>query len=323
MYKIFQTLILGRPLSLALIGFIVFASSPASADQVHRIASWNIADFHHGIGVEARSKIGTARYPADFKLLQKYASVIDADIITLQEIVTERAARLLFPDKHYWLFMSSRYREDLAAGAEPDIYTAIAVRKSAGIKPIRQSDLAELQIHPAGDNPYERSTRRGTALLLDINGDWVWVMSVHLKSSCPKVKKLSRSRQHACKMLWQQTLSLKRWIDEKIQQRRNFVIGGDFNRRFGRLKDKGEMWTSLSQAELGKPTIIRFPQTQLRRCPTRKGKGVHPIDWFVVNADFAPKFKLDSYFETRWSRAEANKHHNRLSDHCPIHIDFN
>ena len=312
--------ILGQVLVLSVFAALVLFPEHSAAS--YRIASWNIADFHHQSGVEARENIGTVRYPLDFKLLREYADRLDADIIALQEIVTEQAARLLFPANRYWLFMSSRYQEHVNLGAEPDIYTALAIRKNAGIQPVKQTDLSELQITSPGPLRTTRSTRKGTAVLLNIQGRMIWVMSVHLKSSCARVKKLSRSRQTACKMLWQQARVLKRWIDQRKEQGSDFIIAGDFNRRFGRLKNQGGMWKLLSQSGSAQDPIARFPQTKLRHCPTRKGKGVHPIDWFVVNIEFAQQFVAASYYETRWTYAEVQKHRNRLSDHCPIHIDF-
>ena len=63
-----------------------------------------------------------------------------------------------------------------------------------------------------------------------------------------------------------------------------------------------------------------------RKCPTRKGKSTQPIDWILLDADIAYWFKPRTYWETRFRRSDVEAHggadSQRLSDHCPIHIDL-
>ncbi len=316
MHKILQTL----TLTLG-----VFLCCGLAAAENLRVAAWNIADFHHELGVEARPDIGTRRYTADFNALKRYARTLGADVVALQEIATEEAARLLYPESEFWLFMSSRYTEEQAAGVGSGIYTAIAVRKGAGITPVTQADLHGLQVNPLPSDPEQaRPTRRGTAVLLDVHGSKLWVLSVHLKSSCPTVLKLDQSIQRSCQLLWQQRLVLKRWMDERRLRGEEFIVAGDFNRRFGQLKDRGLLWKYLAdvQEEGDEPTVVRYPTTETRKCTTRKGQSPHPIDWFFVSPDLNLRTVKRSYREVRWSRADTDRHGQRLSDHCPIRIDF-
>lgn len=338
MYKVFQTVVTARDdcnidWSQRLVTFrcrqvfvgclfvLISMNCAAAGDKPIRFASWNIANFHHKSGFEARRDIGTRRYAADFASLQIYAEKVDADVVALQEIVTERAARLLYPAADYWLLMSSRYEPEKSQGGE-DIYTALAIKKNRGIKILERRDLAELEVRPSSSHSKHRPTRRGTAALLAIDGKPIWVMSVHLKSSCPKVKWPQKSRQHACQLLWQQTVTLKKWINQRIANNEGFLIMGDFNRRFGQLKNYGGVWRYLNTFDGEAPLLRRFPTSELRRCATRKGKSMHPIDWFVADREFARSLNPDSYFETRWTREHTARHWQRLSDHCPIHIDM-
>jgi hypothetical protein len=65
---------------------ILLFAGDVSAETTFRIATWNIANFHHEAGVELRESIGTKRLDADFLALKRYADGLDADIIALQEI---------------------------------------------------------------------------------------------------------------------------------------------------------------------------------------------------------------------------------------------
>jgi endonuclease/exonuclease/phosphatase family metal-dependent hydrolase len=306
--------------TLLLIAYIAGASA-ADAGRL-RVAAWNIADLHHEAGVELRPDIGTRRSEADFSALQKYADGLDADIVALQEIGTREGAERLFPKERYHLRMSGRYDENLARGIEDGIYTAVAVRRKPDLKILQQNDLAALSV---GDGRY--STRRGTALLLDVDGTRLWILSVHLKSSCSRSKSPGKSSDRDCQIFWQQRLPLKAWIDERRAEGIPFVIAGDFNRRFRLFESEGPFWQYLNTADTGQSApapskFVRHPETVKRLCPTRKGRDTQPIDWILLPAEIAHWYQPKSFWETRFSREDAKVHGQRLSDHCPIHIDL-
>ena len=307
----------------ALITVCIFILNIFIPDQI-RIASWNIADFHHQTGIEARPDIGTRRYSADFLALERYAKLLDADIVALQEIATREAAERLFPVSEYRVFMSSRYTEDLKQRHGEDIYTAIAIRKKRNITVVQQRDVVGLQIDPAAEelaNPESqvKPTRRGTAVELRINNEVLWVMSIHLKSGCNQIRKLHKSRQRSCQALWQQRVPIKRWMEERRNSGHAFVIAGDFNRRFGQLDNRGLLWSYLDDFKPDR--LIKFPVTERRACPTRKGKSTEPIDWIVMSNEMGQRVVDSSYQELRWTYEEKKYHRNRLSDHCPISVD--
>ncbi|MES0120500.1 hypothetical protein NKK52_31920 [Mesorhizobium sp. C277A] len=80
------------------LGTILFCiPSLAFAETNIRLASWNIANFHHHVDVELREGIGTKRQQADFEALKRYAEGLAADVVALQEVGTQEAVARLFP----------------------------------------------------------------------------------------------------------------------------------------------------------------------------------------------------------------------------------
>lgn len=302
-------------------------STPISAETL-RIGAWNIQNLHHEEGVSLFSW-GTSRTREDYDLLTKYRSKFgpgegtEADVIGLQEIGTKAAAERIFPPSRYDLIMSSRHPGDNASGAKNDIYTAIAVRKDSGVKVIRQEDLLDLVVFDEDDNP----TRAGTAALLSFRDTNFWLMSVHLKSSCSAEENPSTDSSEDCKLFWEQMDPLADWIQERTLSGEAFFIVGDFNRRFRQYKFEGEAWRALNNGNLGEPFLSAHPETVTRKCPTRLGRSVEPIDWILMDIRIADWFVDNSFWERRFSRADVERSkeedgRNGLSDHCPISIDI-
>jgi len=105
---------------------IVSGVSLAAAETI-TIATWNLNNLHHEIGMPLRDR-APARSAEDYAILRKYAKRLNADIVALQEVNGPKAARLVFPEAQYDFYFSGRYVEDLETGRESDrIYTGVAV----------------------------------------------------------------------------------------------------------------------------------------------------------------------------------------------------
>jgi hypothetical protein len=189
-----------RSLWCAAVAFLACSVCPALAETRLRVASWNIANFHHQPGVELRSGIGTKRQPADFEALKRYADSLEADVIALQEIGTKEAAQALFPDTKFSVFMEGRYTADIQSGPSKEIYTAVAVRRRSDIKVVEQNDISGLEIEETADDGTKHATRRGAAVKLDVSGTPLWFVSVHLKSSCSTTNRLDTSVRKTAKL---------------------------------------------------------------------------------------------------------------------------
>lgn len=308
---------------------LMFTSQAYAIDI--KIASWNIANLHHQERVEVRPGIGTKRSSGDYDLLKKYSVELGrekepADIIALQEIGTLEGAERIYPPEKYNIVMSKRYERDVASGNSEDIYTAIVIRKDQSISIIKQEDLEGLIIMHEGDDGVARPTRSGTALLLDVDGTQLWVLSVHLKSSCSSTRSIDTSTNDHCETLWKQSQPLANWIEARREESIPFIIAGDFNRRFRQLNDDGPLYRAINLGDLDNPVVSKHPETVTRKCATRKGRSQEPIDWFLIDAEVADWFVEGSFWETRFSRddvdASGGSRSQRLSDHCPISLNL-
>ena len=115
---------------------------PASAEII-RIATWNIENLRETSG-EGKNP----RYKQDYRRLGKYAKLLDADIVALQEIENEAALRRVFDPKLYKFFVSTRE-------AKSRKHTAFAVKQKIPVK--RHPELYS--------NPEKKDTLRQTCLL--------------------------------------------------------------------------------------------------------------------------------------------------------------
>lgn len=309
---------------LALLG--ACSLMPAHAETDVRLAAWNIANLHHEEGVEVRPRIGTKRTESDFAMLARYARVLSADVIALQEVASPEAVHRVFPATRYRLWMSSRYEEDLADGIDDGIYTAIAVRRNAQIDVRRQMDIRDLQIDYDDESGDASTTRRGTAVELEVGDQTLWIASVHLKSSCATTRRANRSSKLDCQIFWRQSRPLRDWIEQRHSAGEAFVIAGDFNRRFRAFDYDGPFIEALRGQGSERTDLTVEPATVTRQCPTRKGRSKEPIDWFLFGPRAAAWRVPNSFWERRFDSDDVvrsgGRSSQRLSDHCPIHIDM-
>lgn len=89
-----------------------------------------------------------------------------------------------------------------------------------------------------GDPASLRTLRPGIALRLNIGGQSVSFLNVHLKSSCANLVtgggfpgRLLDDADAACRVLNRQVLPLEAWIERSAKQSPLLVLLGDFNRR--------------------------------------------------------------------------------------------
>jgi len=306
---------------LIALGASLIGTQALAETSTLRISAWNIADFHHKNGTQARPGIGTARTADDFGVIEKYERQVGADIYALQEIATPQALERLFDKEKYHLLMSGRYVQDQKAGKKHQIYTALIIQKRDDIKLIKQEDLKSISIEYDDDGD-KKITRRGTAALIEVRGTQFWIVSLHLKSSCSGTKKANTSTTLACRVLWKQQKPLRDWIVAKEAKGEPVILAGDYNRRFRQFADKGIVWSAMNGGDLDSPSLVKYPVLANRLCPTKKGKSTEPIDWIVMSNSLGQKVVQSSFWETRYSKTDTGKSGKRISDHCPIHVDI-
>ena len=263
------------------------------------VATWNIAWF--GDGVRDENLVGNRRRGqhlrggADFERLRGVVSRLanlGVEIVGLQEVENADAARRIFPESEWELFLSRR-----STVPEWAQRTAIVVRRAAGWQVERRPDVAAWS--PQGRDRY------GVDLSLTRGAERVRVLTVHFQSGCQGDSLDSGKRR--CGSLRMQLAVLKGWLFERLREGVPAVVAGDWNRFLSRPGD---------EAAVGLPgdPLILPPVGGSPGC--WDGHFDHYVDHIVA---FAPPGRVaaSSAFEEVLYEAPAAAR-DRLSDHCPL-----
>lgn len=281
---------------------LVAAPAAAQKAQTVKIATWNMAwltDRMPGTGGEGGVPGNVHhRTKGDWKLVQKYAKRLNADIVAFEEVDGVDMAKRAYGSKTYAFHTTD----------EPDVQKpGFAIRK--GIKFTRNSDFADLDVI-AGQ---PRSLRRGADVTVEIGGQKIRMLAVHLKSGCPE-QSLDNTSGEACPLLKQQLPILARWVKDRIDENMPFIILGDFNRVFD---DQEAFWTAMNLN--GQAQLTRSTAGRTSKC----WAGKHPnfIDHIVFGGPTRQwarpsTFKVLVYDETDPSFQD------RISDHCPQSLNL-
>ncbi len=261
----------------------------------------------------------TARY----RQLKTIAAQLAADVISVQEVEDNEALGRVFPSEEYDLYVNAR---------SPWIQrTGFAVRKG-------RADVVGFNDYAALAQAFPHHARSGAELVIkQSNGRLLYLLSVHLKSGCFD-KKLTddyatkRDREEGietCHVLGQQVPALEAWIDQHTADGHDWMVIGDFNRRFDAPLEKSK----TARDETGQ-TIAIFPELNDNEPPGAKLYRVtwgreqidacregsrHFIDHVIFKGSMRPRVRAESFEQLplpklpRRDRAE-------LSDHCPIRV---
>ncbi|MEG8099152.1 endonuclease/exonuclease/phosphatase family protein [Candidatus Liberibacter brunswickensis] len=297
--------------------FVLFLIPYTSFAQRVRFVSWNINTLSEKEGASLW-KNSVKREKSDYDLLRRYAYNLNADIISLQEMGSYNAVARIFPEDKWIIFYSGKnyFSNDsthTTDNSDSSINTAIVVRKKENINVIEASyPLIKTNSHSRA------SKRKAVELLVTINGNRMWILNIHLKSFC-FLNKLDNSHNHSCNLLNQQAQWIKTWINKKKKTGIPFVIAGDFNRKINQLGNNDDFWQKIDRDN----SLIRFPIMKHSNCNANvKLSNKTPIDYFVMDEN-AYKILIKNSFHEEWYNSNDIKTKgNRLSDHCPIKIDY-
>jgi endonuclease/exonuclease/phosphatase family metal-dependent hydrolase len=305
-----------RSLFLALLVLLVTLVAQSASARAISIASWNLNNLHHVAGEPLRDR-APVRYEEDYATLRLYAERLNADIIALQEVNGPQAARRVFPPAQYELYFSGRYAEDRANRRASDrIYTGFAVRRRV-FTDVSKRDYADI-----GVGHGDRRTRWGTDLLVAIDGRQLRLLSVHLKSGCPRGS-LERSRSGSCATLAQQREPLEAWIDARAVERVPFVIVGDFNRAFDVHGARDHLWREVDDSDPAGLNLTRLPFKSKSKCwRGTSAYHVEPIDFFVFDARAWQRVKRASFTQLTYEPRHRDIKRRTPSDHCPIRVEI-
>ena len=269
---------------------VTILALPASAEVI-RIATWNIENLR-----EASGEGKNPRYEQDYRRLGKYAKLLDANIVALQEIENEAALRRVFDPKLYKFFVSTRE-------AKSRKHTAFAVRQKIPVK--RHRDLYS--------NPEKKDTlRRGVDIEIIVNGRSIRLLSLHLKALCSEDPLTGEGA--VCKELASQISILQKWIHERVGESMPFVVMGDFNRRLSGENDI--FWSEIDEGEPAGADLVRATEGLASKCWGGRRSGY--VDHIVYGLEVKQWAMAGSFGQLVYE--EPGRMKNLLSDHCPIFI---
>lgn len=266
---------------------LLLISAPVFAKTL-KVATWNIEHL--------RDQIREGKNPreeADFGRLARYAQILDADVIALQEVENLKAAAKVFHPAKYKLFIEH---------SEHTLRTGFAVRQ--GIPVVRNADLRALNVRE--DLP------QGTDITITVSGKQIRLLSVHLKAGCWD-KPLSY-RSWACRTLKRQVAVIETWIDARAAEGTPFIVLGDWNRRFDAPGD--EFWLEIDDGKPLNADLWRVTQGVSQLCWDREFH--HFIDHIVFDRSSARWIKPYTFEEIVYQEDASFK--KKLSDHCPIAV---
>ena len=283
---------------------------PAPAEWI-RIATWNLNLLHWRTG-GALWRGAAARSDEDYRTLARYARVLNADVIALQEVNGPRAAARVFPPRDYELHFSGRHDSRYN-----DIYNGFAVRKGK-FDQVAKRDHQALGL----DSGSRYQLRWGVELTVSKDGRRLRLFNVHLKSKCFS-KSLRSPRSRPCRTLARQIEPLEAWIDAGWRDGVPFVVLGDFNREFDRHGARDHLWAAIADGDPPGLELHRLSAGRNQAC--WRGTSRHhryPIDFFVFGARAWKRVDAGSFRQVVWTDADADPRRGLPSDHCPIAVDL-
>jgi endonuclease/exonuclease/phosphatase family metal-dependent hydrolase len=282
-------------------------SLPLQAETL-KIASWNIAWLS--------SHEYNKRLPADYVELARYAKILDADVIALQEVESPKWAKKVFGDEYEYHFSTKDWVQRVG----------YAVKKSLLYK-VESSEYKKLDVG---------RVRNGMDLTLSKGDKKLRLLAVHLKSGCfdkslradalsaMKYESEKESKEKvACYTLSNQIKPLESWIDKRAEEGVPFIVLGDFNRRFAIDIEKSYsetqgLWQAIDDE--GAEDMWTATLTQDSAC--WGGYFKEYIDHIVLDPKARNQYVKGSFKQLVFDQKYTRKLSQNLTDHCPISIEI-
>jgi endonuclease/exonuclease/phosphatase family metal-dependent hydrolase len=237
-----------------------------------------------------------ARSNEDIAALRRHARRLDADVVSLQEVDGESAARLVFPG--YDFCFSSRVAVQ---------NNGFAIRH--GLPFSCGPEVRDLSL--------DDDVRRGVELrLFPGTPRELRMLSVHLKSGCAR-DPLDSSRP-SCVQLKAQVPFLEHWIDSQAAAHVPFAVLGDFNRDLRREPAGESLWADIDDSQPEDADLVNSAEGQaFQNCSTSQTFSGY-IDYIILGRQMARGLVKDSFGRELFLPKDALR--RKLSDHCPVFI---
>lgn len=264
---------------------------PARAAEL-KVATWNLewltsnpADLPEDVHPKPAAGVDA---------LRRYALLLDADVVAIQEVDGPEIAARVFPPDRYQIFMTRDRRVTQRVG--------FAVRR--GIAARQNPDLVALDIQPEAPHPL----RSGADVTLDLPSGPLRLLAVHLKTGC-QYDSLG-SRRVSCRTLRDQVPALQGWIAQRRAEGAPFIVLGDFNRE---MDGNDALLAALREAA----PLARATEGQASPCWGGASFIDHILAGGAARGWMEPgSLRVLVYRE----RDEASR--TLLSDHCPVSVRF-
>ena len=247
-----------------------------------------------GIPCDVAHEFG--RSGEDVAAYRQYARLLDADVISLQEVDGAGAARLIFPD--YKFCFSARVAvQNNGFSIRPGVPFACG------------PDLVPLSLND--------DVRRGVELrLFPGTPQELHLLSVHLKSGCARGP--LDSTKPSCAELTRQVPELERWIDTQAAEHRSFAVLGDFNRDLRQEPAGISLWGAIDHGDPPDADLVNTADGQtFQNCtPSQTFTGF--IDYIILGRQMARGLVKNSFGRVIYRARDAQR--RKLSDHCPVSI---
>ncbi len=285
-------------LLLALLLLTLLLPLPAAA-TVLKVATWNMEWFTlRPAGDPSLPASVKPKRPQDIAKLRAYADILNADVIAMEEVDGPvPAAEVFTPDRYALHFTADHVVQRVG----------LAIRR--GIAFTANPDLTALDPYPP-DAPEQ--LRSGADVTLHLAGTDLRILAVHLKTGCWEVP-LDDRRERACAVLREQLPVIENWIAARRRAGTPFLVLGDFNRVLGPHE---EFLAGLDQV-----TPLAVATAGVRN-PCWGGRYSTFIDQ-ILAGDAARAWMDRASFRVLVYRETAPAWKERLSDHCPVMVDFN
>ncbi len=269
-------------------------ASAAPAAEL-KIATWNLEWLTlRPAGDLALPEDVVPKSAADIAGLRRYAEILDADVISLQEVDGPEVAAQVFPPGRYQLFFTGDH-----------VVQRVGLAVRAGIAAHRNPDLVALDLYPTA----QHRLRSGLDVTLDLPSGPLRLLGIHLKTGCHD-DRLASSPRRECDTLRQQIPALQGWIAQRREEGAPFIILGDFNRRMDKAEDVS---TALNAAA----PLTRA--TEGRGSPCWGGGSF--ID-HIMAGGAARSWMVPDTLKVLVYREKDPASREHLSDHCPVSVRF-
>ncbi len=245
---------------------------PVGGPERLSLMSWN---------VEWLDAAGQGMVPRTQSELDEMAQVIaksSPDVVVLQEVASEKAARQLLPKGAWTLYLENRKDDQLVA---------IGVRE--GLASTGHADVRSVAVGNSG-------LRAGVDVEVETASGPLRLLGVHLKAGCQWDPLRGKDE---CEVLGQQAAAIEAWVDDRTRENVHVVVMGDFNRQMHR---GDAFFVELNDGDPAGLDLSLGPE----KLPACEPKRRQSIDHIISDAG-----RLSGSRQIPLAQPP-------LSDHCPI-----